>query len=578
MNKKLAQLANLFICILFCLAGGYLLALISVDRTVFNTDSAAPYHQAKLIASGVTTNTKELSFARIPSVFPDLATLITLSASDQLARFHSIFARYAWALASTLIFLQAELSRLTFAKSVTRLQAILISATISIGLAEYTPEFRETVGLLITPLHHGGNVLNTYLFGCIILWKPRRCSNRKIPKLHAKPVFLAAMTAIGITSNKLFIFTALAPALLATYTLTSLESRRWNIFSELRTLLFRHKKLLALLTGAVFIGLAIGRTLNAQCSLPVIMRPLKTYGELFDFGLRSKYYGIGFISIILFIAYSIYSLWKDTQESQSGIVRRGGNTEMILSALGCLFLGFSTLSPLAYIWLLGEPETLPVRYVLILGAGICCLFVMIACRLVQMIGHLLRQNITDLLKIGIYVGMATLLAAEGFSVIRINGHIEDAFANSFSSRRQNKVKTLDTLHELELTQGLSDFWGTEIALVSDLDSSSKKRLEIEPVLSNGKPDLWAHSKYQFMNSKGKIKNYDFVVSTSVDFEKSIIDSYGSPSLTKDLPEIGGKLLLYQNMNARERIRKIIKTKLKKFNRQCDRNRIGFEDR
>ena len=138
-----------------CLSGGLVLTLLAINQTVFNTDSASPFFQAKLITTGVTADPQELSFARIPSIFPDLANLISLTAMSPEAGLQVIFPRYSFVIASLFLFIQSELIRLSLALDNSKAKVTLITLVITLYLASVFPEFRETIGLMITPLHHG---------------------------------------------------------------------------------------------------------------------------------------------------------------------------------------------------------------------------------------------------------------------------------------------------------------------------------------------------------------------------------------------------------------------------------------
>ena len=134
-----------------CLSGGLVLTLLAINQTVFNTDAASPFFQAKLITTGVTADPQELSFARIPSIFPDLANLISLTAISPEAGLEVIFPRYSFAIASLFLFIQSELIRLSSALDNSKAKVTLITLAITLYLASIFPEFCETIGLMITP-------------------------------------------------------------------------------------------------------------------------------------------------------------------------------------------------------------------------------------------------------------------------------------------------------------------------------------------------------------------------------------------------------------------------------------------
>tara|TARA_Y100001968_G_C19348522_1_gene713383 strand:- start:517 stop:1005 length:489 start_codon:yes stop_codon:yes gene_type:complete len=76
---------------------------------------------------------------------------------------------------------------------------------------------------------------------------------------------------------------------------------------------------------------------------------------------------------------------------------------------------------------------------------------------------------------------------------------------------------------LGLKNGLSDYWGSS---VSEFGTS---KLNVSPILPNGKPNFWAHSPYNYRSSNSDdILNYNFVYTRDIDFTNSIIKAYGEP--------------------------------------------------
>jgi hypothetical protein len=166
----------------------------------------------------------------------------------------------------------------------------------------------------------------------------------------------------------------------------------------------------------------------------------------------------------------------------------------------------------------------------------------------------------------------------GFFIYGTSARIEDVYAREFRSRNPKKDQIIKQLHELKLTQGLSDFWGSELGIISDLSGLEHKKILVEPILSNGKPDLWAHSKLQFRSTDGRVKNYQFVVTKKGDFESGILAAYGPPSQRLPTADENTNILIYASGKNKSRINKLINKKLRAFKRQCSLEKADFSDR
>jgi hypothetical protein len=577
--KQLSQVSNAALCIALCLAGGYLLSSIAVDSTIFNADSAAPYYQAKLITSGIATDPKALSFARIPSIFPDLGTLIALTNADKSAAFHIIFARYSWIIATTFIFLQAEFTRLTLSGSISRANSIAITIAITTALANSFPLFKETIGILVTPLHHGGNIIATYLLGCILVWDPEKNDTRKLKEFSAKP-FLAALTiSVGIASNKLLIMTGIAPAAISAGLASLLTIKKKPLVFYRSAIVNRHKVII-LLFVACLAGLAAPSLINTQCSLPIVIRPLETYKQFFEIVFRNSAYALlGAISTILLAIFSGFSLANKSRNTTQAKTMQQVTTSIHKRLfLGSTFLFLSTLSPLAYLWLLGDAKDLPIRYFIITGAGISLPLIVIASKSIQQLESLAKRAGITAQSSLICLFLTLLLLFQNFSSAKNLKNIEEIYASEFLSRSKHQAEIVDKLQSLKLTTGLSDFWGTELEQISGLRPSGATQITIEPILNSGKPDLWAYSIHQFLKPNHEVKEYNFVVSTDPEFERSAKDSYGEPTSIVNATKKGEKILIYSDSNQVKNISNILESKLANFKRQCNRKNQDFTER
>ena len=182
-RSRLLKSFGLIAYLALCVIGGLLVAIFVVEQTIYNADTVSHFLQSQLISSGATVNPAELSFSRIPSIFPDLATLIALTGGNQKANLSEILPSYAWIISSLLIFLQSEFIFFTLNKKTPRLQIGLITTNTILAIASISPQFRNSLGFAVTPVHHGGNVICTYLLGILLVWKPKaKGSNSQILK------------------------------------------------------------------------------------------------------------------------------------------------------------------------------------------------------------------------------------------------------------------------------------------------------------------------------------------------------------------------------------------------------------
>jgi hypothetical protein len=576
-NQTLYNLIDIIACACLCLAGGCLLARLAVESTIFNTDAAAPYYQAKLISSATTLDPKALSFARIPSIFPDLATLITLTKSDYSAAFHEIFARYSWIIASLFIFLQSEVSRLSLSCRLSRKRSIIVTTSIATLLALISPQFRGFVGILVTPLHHGGNVIATYLLGCLLVWDQARLARPDSAHCPIKTPLAFLLISLGVASNKLLVFTGLAPAGLS-IALAALLTRSQRISNIHIRLIRAHGKTAFVIVSGLLAGIAIPTLLNTQCSLPIIVRPLRTYKQYLEILSSSPLYIVGLTAAVALSFYAGLTLAKAYRlRTQKGPPGKSYNCTYNLF-LGSTFISMSALSPMAYIWALGEPQALPLRYTVITAAGISGALTIITSILLIKAEIILAENAILKASIISLSSSAVIGLLSVFTAYDMHSNIENAYTEHFRERSEKSIQIIDQLHDLGLTYGLADFWGTQIELAAKLNGSGDKQITVQPILNNGKPDLWAHSKLQFRNSNGKARDYQFVLTTNSDFEQAVVSAYGPPSQKLQTVDQNTNILIYADGAAKRKMLRLIRQKLSNFERECNSKSVNFADR
>tara|TARA_B100000700_G_scaffold285831_1_gene340164 strand:+ start:2084 stop:4147 length:2064 start_codon:yes stop_codon:yes gene_type:complete len=103
-------------------------------------------------------------------------------------------------------------------------------------------------------------------------------------------------------------------------------------------------------------------------------------------------------------------------------------------------------------------------------------------------------------------------------------YLPAAFKRSAFLSKSDFALDHEQINNLGLHYGLSDYWGSSVAQIGMSD------MKVLPVLANGKPNFWAHSRSSFMDFKtNSLINFNFVYSRSLDFTNSIIHEYGMPT-------------------------------------------------
>lgn len=560
-----------------CIGGGFLIAIFMADQTIFNADTISHYLQAKLITSGVTSDPSQLSFSRLPSIIPDLAALIALTANSPKAGLGTILPQYAWTIAALFIYLQSEFIFFTLSKAIPRIQISLIIINVTLAITAINPQFRESIGLAITPVHHGGNIACTYLLGGLLVWN----SNNDRSKTNLKTIKLvlaAATVAIAIASNKLFIVNALLPALVAA-TITGLVIEKKQSLSRLLNIGGANKKNVAVIALAGLVGLAITTTMNKQCSPDIVIRAAQTYKQ-FSHILQTNSYS--YLAIGILLIFTMLARIRAQRELNSLPTEvktyQENRTKQSQLLLGSSFLLLSMLSPTAYIWLLGENDLLQIRHILIIPTISWLTFALAGAKFLEMLRSALIKHGKLKADLPIYLALVagTILTTKNLNIKDFG--INTVYRSSILSRNNEMINISEEIKTRGLKNGLSDFWGIMISEVSKLQNPSAPSISIEPISRRGKPDLWGHAKQQFKDTNGQIKDYNFVVAENRRFENSIIKAYGQPSEIISISQSDKSILLYKDPNSIRRINHIIKAKLSKFKRDCNRWGSKFAER
>ena len=217
------------------------------DSLPLNADALAPFEEAKSFISNPKTDLLSIHVSRIASIFPDLTINALLQLIVPKAGFLEIFSLYAWCTSSLFILLATLLTNtIKGGKKLLTADAIKISL-ITMLLLNISHPFNITYSHFITPVHHGGNVLNTLLILTLAVRSLRRPSGAGIN------ILLSGLTVLAVLSNKVAIFTAVTPSAMVFLGFESGVERRNHLIS---------------LVLATSIGIWIGNLFNAQCATP----------------------------------------------------------------------------------------------------------------------------------------------------------------------------------------------------------------------------------------------------------------------------------------------------------------------
>tara|TARA_B100001250_G_scaffold410442_1_gene436911 strand:- start:906 stop:3041 length:2136 start_codon:yes stop_codon:yes gene_type:complete len=320
---------------------------------------------------------------------------------------------------------------------------------------------------------------------------------------------------------------------------------------------------ISLILFPVFIIICfISFQLNTQCIGTISIDIRSRFLELRSFLFKSQIFILIFITYFLMFFISVYRTFNLNLNSirqlsndvngrilhQSSFVNYSNDSYFSLSINSFyLFISLSGLSPLLYLWAAGGVYTrymlistlfLPIVITLLLSNPINYLFrlsnksyiryffkpftlksLIIVLVIIIFQNNLFRPNFTF-----IKWPYNDLFARQSLSNFLDPFLLSKSFRRTALSSKSDFALDHKQINSLGLKYGLSDFWGSS---VSEIGTSNMK---VSPILPNGKPNYWAHSRYNFWaSSLGDISKYNFVYSRDINFTNSIINAYGIPS-------------------------------------------------
>jgi hypothetical protein len=483
-NKEINSVA---FYILTSLAGGYVLSHFLIYSIPVNSDSYAPIQQAQTLIQGHATNLLSVHVARIPSLFPDLIILSGIRLLFPLRGGLELLSVYAWAYSTLFLFFSAYFVKEAIAPRKMHLLEPLSISLIIISLLAISPTARDAYGHMLTPVHHGGNILNTIAALALTL------KLIKNPGSKGLLVLLCGLVIASVASNKLFLFTALIP------TTCLLLTRKFD------------NRILGVLTLMTVTGWGLGSSLNAQCA-PEIELNIITSIEV----IKKYWFSYGpviFASLFSLISIGIIYLLR---------LKRTKSSLTLSPSLEDAFLAFSIscLTFYIYIFLLSGGGVVTIRYALIFFSSIPIF--------ISLLFHSITKSQKSYWLICLVGFLGAAIYRPGYVARKTKRVKEKPIHEMVISRNLKPTSKLDTTikflqsKNLESSLGFSDYWGAGMAL------ESNSKLPIYPIHSPGEPDFWSLSPETLIKAINPRQERFFIISSNRDFLEKIKKNIGNP--------------------------------------------------
>ena len=564
--KTIKPWNGVFLSFLICAIAAYIACIISANNIIFNADSFAAIHQAQLVTGGSTFDSRELRFARIPSIFPDLATLLVFTKLEP-AKIHIIIANNSWLFATLFIFLQSEFGYLTCSKRASRIVVATLSSFTTLLLLKCSNGFQEAFGILISPVHHGGNVINSLLLGCLILWEINSLGQNP-SKNHGilKTLLLSLTVFLGFTSNKLIFFTGVIPYIATSMIVCHKKSERQASRVTGAQTFDRSWRLLIILFASTAALIILG-IINNQCSFAMKLEVVHAWGQIFSIVLAEPLYLILISCLLITTLISVKTQFSRILSlgSLSSTISISAKKDTAAIA-GLVFTLLFTLSTFTYTALISDSSVIPIRYILPLYTGASLSLLILASLSLMRLRLAICSNLTHknkyLLLAIASIPLATLSFLTVPSIFTSRNYlIWRQFSHAFQAKTSDTKPIILYLNSKGLSNGLSDFWGTELADAGYLYSEISSKISIEPIKYDGSPYLWSHSKKQFFDQTKplSLKPYNFIISKDPVFMEKLKNTLG-PMKIVNLSN-GFQLVIFDKSN--EQLHPFIKQTLQK---------------
>ncbi|NKB75400.1 MAG: hypothetical protein GKR83_12860, partial [Synechococcus sp. s2_metabat2_7] len=383
-----------------------------------NADTLAPFEEAKSLISTPGTHLFNIHVSRIPSIFPDLTLNTFLQLILPKAGFLEIFSWYSWCTSTIFLALTAVLTK-EITQGTQTLTATSIKTSLAvIGLQNISHQFNIVYAHILTPVHHGGNILNTLILLILALRLLEK------PKGLGTGILFASVTCLATMSNKISIFTAVMPTGLIFFAYMQGQTR---------------KKYLLNLILAASTGLLLGSLLNEQCASPEFDLS-KTI-----FALK-QYFQLSWITTASALTAICTILYATKRQSTLQLKTKAGLTAISLSSL----------SYLVYLPMLTSSGEAPTRY-------ICTSYALIVVFLIYYINKFNRKtNTIALITLTVFTAISFQSPVRPYLNITTHHSLKQELLNRSERIEPFKYDAAEFIHKMNYDSylGLGEYWMT----------------------------------------------------------------------------------------------------------------------
>ena len=483
---KLQKIVDVLCVLIVCLGFGYLATLQGFDSIPLNADALAPFEEAKSLISTPHTHLFNIHVSRIASIFPDLTINVLLQRMRPKAGFLEIFSLYAW-WTSFLFLLLTTLLINEIKKGEQTLTADAIKTSlITVGLLNISYQFNIAYSHFMTPVHHGGNILNTLLLLTLSL-KILRKPNKAITN-----VLFVGLTALATMSNKISIFTAILPIFILYIFYLKGRSRR--------------NQIIGLILG-VLAGVVIDGFFNKQCASP----EFNLWGT---FSALQQYFQLSWITSAsaLLATASLFYVHRD----------RSTTPDLPLqTSAGLTAVSLSSLSYFIYLPMLTSSGEAPLRYICIAYALIVVFFVVY----INQINKKLSATILILL----IVATAITFQSEDRPELYMDTH--QSLKQSLLERSERIEPAWNDAAKFIQTMGYSSYLGLGDYWMTGATLATNSKLQLIPIHRSGSPDFWGATPEDIRQQiKPLSRDNVYLLSDNETFNRKFEELYGMPKI------------------------------------------------
>ena len=542
-SVQIKQLARVdYLCLfLVCVGAGYITTLQGFNSLPINADALAPFEEAKSLLNNPNTHLFNIHVSRIASIFPDLTITVLLQLIRPQAGFLEIFSLYAWCSSSLFLLLATGLTHSINIKENTLTAISIRISLVTIILLNISKKFNIIYAHLITPVHHGGNILNTLLLLTLAI-HTIKSKNKKVIMLG-----MSLLTVLATMSNKISIFTAVIPSVIIFITFLK-KSQKWNYSISL-----------SLATAA---GVFIGSRFNEQCATPQF-NLLGTLSALIQYFQASWLTSASVILSIVSIAYA-----TGFNQSRSDLP--------IQTRAGLIAISLSSLAYLIYLPMLTSSGEAPVRYICIAYALITVFIVFYLNRIRDHRQLIALSSILIITLISFQkTGAPNIVMTEFKS---LNEALKDR-SERVLPFKNDAAKFINKM-EYDSYLGLGDYW------VSGATLATNSRIHVIPIHYTGFPDFWGATPQDVrLQIKSLDKEKTYLLTEDDEFKQNFEEEFGPAvktwnynkterAFTLEPIQTSQRIQIYTNPSIYKRVKKHSID----FKRQCNPSLPNYSER